>query len=167
MAPPNGGADDWVFAFLELRNPGSQVILMDNATLQAEVHTRDKAFSAFVDLWRTPHDPQGTWFDPGKGKQLRMRLPSDAKSIVLRTHVRHLTRRESLQVLTTRSRARRLIARLYDLLWVHLPNEPRWETAVLRLDLENSGTLIAGHDDRITNRLSQRRETASVPIERH
>ena len=74
LAPPSGGADDWVFAFLELRNPGSQVILMDHETLQAEVHTRDKEFSTVVDLWLTPYDPQGTWFDPGKGKQLRMRL---------------------------------------------------------------------------------------------
>jgi hypothetical protein len=123
---------------------------MDHETLQARVRACDRDFTTFVELWDATEDPRGTWLDPDKGVKLRMRLPPGAERVVLRTHIRTLTRRESLEVLATKSAARRLFARLYHLLWVRLPNEPRWKAAVFELDLKEARTLIAGQDDRIT-----------------
>jgi hypothetical protein len=165
LAPPDDAVGEWAFAFLELHNPGRQVVVMDHETLQAAVRTLDNELSTSVELWLAPRDPQGTWFHPGKGVQLRMRLPPDAKRVVLRTYVRRLTRRESLEAPATRSGTRRLLAGLYGLVWIRLPNEPRWEAAMFELDLDDAKTRTAGEDGRIT-RPSSEREPADSPTEK-
>jgi hypothetical protein len=134
----SGATGTWAFAFVEFRNSAGRPLVLDYGALDAAVRTNTEDSPTSVDLWGTPAWPKDVWLEPHKGVKVRILLPPGAETFLVRTRIRKLTSRESLEVHRRKSGLWRLPAAPYLWLRDHLPDEPRWSPAEFEFDVDET-----------------------------